>query len=86
MPNKVTIDQINSLLDKSETQEYTFHGKQHVVSYKLPSGFAIIGVGSCVDPVNFDIELGRKYARDQVIDKLWELEGYMLQNQLFEDK
>jgi hypothetical protein len=78
--NKVTQEHINQLLDYAETEEYTFHGKQHVVSYKFPNGFAIIGVGSCVDPANFDIELGRKYAREQVENKLWELEGYLLQN------
>lgn len=78
--NKITQEHINQLLDSAETEEYAFHGKQHVVSYKFSNGFAIIGVGSCVDPANFDIELGRKYAREQVENKLWELEGYLLQN------
>ena len=32
--NKVTQEHINQLLDYAETEEYTFHGKQHVVSYK----------------------------------------------------
>jgi hypothetical protein len=80
--NKITQEHINHLLDSAETEEHTFHGKQHVVSYKFTNGFAIIGVGSCVDPANFDIELGRKYAREQVENKLWELEGYLLQNLL----
>ena len=80
--DRVTQAQIDRLLDSAETEEYTFHGKQHVVSYKFPSGFAIVGVGSCVNPACFDIELGRKYAREQVESKLWELEGYLLQNSL----
>lgn len=83
MNNKVTQEKINALLNSAETEEYTFHGKQHVVSYRFPNGFAIIGVGSCVDPANFDIELGRKYAREQVENRLWELEGYLLQEDLF---
>ena len=73
--NKITQEHINQLLDSAVTEECTFHGKQHVVSYKFPNGFAIIGVCSCVDPANFNIELGRKYAREQVESKLWELEG-----------
>jgi GH24 family phage-related lysozyme (muramidase) len=80
--NKITPEHIQTLLDSAETEEYTFHSKQHAVSYKFPNGFAIIGIGSYVDPANFDIELGRKYAREQVERKLWELEGYLLQNLL----
>ena len=80
--NAITQEHINQLLDSAEIEEHTFHGKQHVVSYKLPNGFAVIGVGSCVDPANFDVEFGRKYAREQVENKLWELEGYVLQNLL----
>lgn len=49
----------------------------------LPSGFQVgYGQGACVDPANFDFELGKKYAKDRCLqaaeNKLWELEGYML--------
>jgi hypothetical protein len=80
--NKVTKEQIESLLNSAETQEVVFWDKQLAVSYKFPSGFAIIGVGSCVDPANFDLEIGRQVAREQVEHKLWELEGYVLQSLL----
>jgi hypothetical protein len=80
--NKVTKEQIESLLNSAETQEVIFWEKQLVVSYKFPNGFAIIGVGACVDPANFDLEIGRQVAREQVEHKLWELEGYVLQSLL----
>lgn len=83
--NKVTIEHINTLLGSAETQEHVFWDKELVVSYKLPSGFTITGRGACVDPKNFDIEIGRKVAREQAEHKLWELEGYMLQNILHRD-
>jgi hypothetical protein len=47
-----------------------------VVSYKLFNGFVIRGEGS---PANFDMEIGRKYAREDVENQLWKLEGYRLQ-------
>lgn len=84
--NKVTSDQIKSILDNAETQEVVFWDKEVVVSYKLYNGFTIIGRGACVDPANFDIEIGRKVAREQAENKLWELEGYLLQNRLYEEK
>lgn len=84
--NKVTSDQIKSILDNAETQEVVFWDKEVVVSYKLYNGFTIIGRGACVDPANFDIEIGRRVAREQAENKLWELEGYLLQNKLYEEK
>ena len=81
--NKVTSDQIKSILDNAETQEVVFWDKEVVVSYKLYNGFTIIGRGACVDPANFDLQIGRSVAREQAENKLWELEGYLLQNKLY---
>ncbi|MCC5640634.1 hypothetical protein LC593_33345 [Nostoc sp. CHAB 5844] len=81
--NRVTADQINELLDSAETQEHVFWNKELVVSYKLPSGFPICGRGACVDPANFDID-GRRVARENAENQLWQLEGYLLQSKLHE--
>ena len=71
--NKVTSDQIKSILDNAETQEVVFWDKEVVVSYKLYNGFTIIGRGACVDPANFSLQIGRQVAREQAENKLWEL-------------
>lgn len=83
--NKVTSDQIKSILDNAETQEVVFWDEV-VVSYKLYNGFTIIGRGACVDPANFNLQIGRSVAREQAENKLWELEGYLLQNKLYQEK
>ena len=49
----------------------------------LPNGFQVgYGESACVDPLNFNEELGKKYAHERCIqnaeNKLWELEGYLL--------
>jgi len=80
--NTVTQEQITALLDEAETQEHTFWGKELVVSYKLKSGFTILGRGACVDPANFVLEVGREWARKDAERQLWQLEGYILQNVL----
>jgi Phage protein (N4 Gp49/phage Sf6 gene 66) family len=79
--NRVTPEQIDALLDKAETAETVFWGKQMVVSYRFPdrNGFVLLGSSSCVDPANFDLEIGRKIAREDVKKQLWQLEGYRLQ-------
>lgn len=49
----------------------------------LPNGFSVgSGKSACVDPKNFDYELGCKYAKERALqdatDTLWQLEGYLL--------
>ena len=49
----------------------------------LPNGFKVgYGESACVDPLNYQQELGEKFARERCAynakNKLWELEGYLL--------
>lgn len=81
--NTVTKDQIVGILTNSEYK--VFHrvfGKQCIVVAQLPNGFTIVGESACVDPANYDEEIGYKLAVERIESKLWELEGYKLQNQL----
>ncbi len=80
MSNKVTQEMINALLDSAEVEEHVFWGKELIVSYKLVDrgGFTVTGRGACVDPANFDLEIGRQVARQDAENKLWQLEGYLL--------
>lgn len=77
--NRVTQEDIDTLLNASETQEHVFWDKELVVSYRLPSGFTVTGRGAVIDPANFDLEIGRKVAREDAANKLWQLEGYRKQ-------
>lgn len=82
MKNTVTQSHIDFLLDNADTQETIFWKKELLVSYKLESGFTVTGRAACVDPKNFDIEIGRKYAREDAAKQLWQIEGYRLQLKL----
>lgn len=53
-----------------------------VCCLKLRNGFTVIGESACASPENFDIELGRKIARQNARDKIWALEGYALRERL----
>jgi len=50
----------------------------------LANGYTVLGESACVDPKNFNAELGRKIARDNAKNKIWQLEGYLLRQKLFE--
>jgi hypothetical protein len=49
---------------------------------ELKNGFTVTGESACVSPKNFDVEIGKKIARQNAIAKIWPLMGYELRNRL----
>lgn len=84
--NKVNSESIDELMS-SLTYSYLQVGDSTVTACWsfLPSGFQVgYGQASCIDPDNYDPEIGKKLALEKCIinsnEKLWELEGYRLIN------
>lgn len=50
----------------------------------LRNGFSVTGESACASIENFDEELGQKIARDNAVEKIWALEGYLLKQSLME--
>jgi len=48
----------------------------------LENGFAVTGQSAAASPENFDEEIGRKIARADAREKIWQLEGYLLRESL----
>lgn len=48
----------------------------------LRNGFTVTGESACTSPYNFDAEIGRKIARENAVNKIWLLEGYLLKEKL----
>lgn len=80
LPNSVTKDQLDNLVARSSVEYAVFGNKLTVAVITLPSNFKVTGEASCVDANNFDKALGEKYALENAVEKLWELEGYLLAN------
>lgn len=51
----------------------------------LKNGFTVTGESACASPENFDAEIGRKIARQNAVNKIWMLEGYLLKQKLSEE-
>jgi Phage protein (N4 Gp49/phage Sf6 gene 66) family len=50
----------------------------------LRNGFTVLGKSACASPENFDAELGRKIARQDAVNQIWPLEGYLLREKLYQ--
>lgn len=53
-----------------------------VCALTLRNGFQVTGESAAASPTNFDAEIGRKIARDNARNKIWQLEGYLLREHL----
>ncbi len=80
--NSVTKQDVENLLAASEVLTQKIGEKSTVVCVTLPSGFVLIESSSCVDPINYDEELGRSLALKKIEDQIWLLEAYLLQVRL----
>lgn len=77
---RVTPDAVDAAI---AGEEYAvFSGRLTVCVLTLANGFLVTGESSCVDAANFDADLGKKLARQKARDKIWELEGYRLRQQI----
>ena len=77
---------VSDILEGSEVIVDTLFDKCTMVACKLPNGFVIVETSACVDPDNYDEELGINICLDKITDKIYELEGYVLQNKMHEEE
>jgi len=78
---RVTPSLIESIIVKE--QYYVFEGSTFTSCLlTLVNGFTVHGESACASPENFDVELGKKIARDNAKNKIWMLEGYLLRDRL----
>lgn len=48
----------------------------------LVNGYELVGHSACASPENYNKEIGEKLAKERAVRQIWELEGYVLKNQL----
>ena len=82
MRNKVTIDDVKDFIQEVEVEK--FREKTTIVKAVLKNGFVLVEHSSCVDPINFDMELGKSICMERIENKIWELLGFKLQYDLLE--
>ena len=79
-------DVIDDLIARSEITVKTLFNKTTVVAMKLPNGFVLVESSSCVDPRGYDEAVGVQICKQRLENRLWELEGYRLQERLYMER
>jgi hypothetical protein len=83
MRNSIRPEDIDAIMAVTDFHVYTYKSKTTVVIATLPNGFTITESSSCVDPANYDVEIGTDICKERIQNKLWELEGYVLQREVY---
>lgn len=79
----ITSEHIEEILANSEITTETVFNKCTIVTCKLPNGFVIVESSACVSPENYDEKMGFDICMKKITDKIWELEGYRLQDEIY---
>lgn len=68
--------EVKYLIDNAEFNTMTMYDKCTIVTCKLPNGFVLVESSSCVDPADYDEQIGIECCCRRIIDKVYELVGY----------
>ena len=79
---RVSMDSITETIKKVDY--HVFNGVLTICCLTLRNGFTAIGDSACASPENFNKELGEKIAYDKARGKIYQLEGYLLKERLFD--
>ena len=82
---KITDEEIEDTIRHTRFKTFTVFDKCTVVVAELPNGFIVTESSACVSPENYDEDVGYDICVKKIEDKIWELEGYRLQQKVYED-
>lgn len=80
---RVKPSQIDSKIKRVEFHVFP-NSYMTVCNITLENNFSVIGSCACAHPKNFNEQIGRDESFINARTKIWELEGYLLKQKLFE--
>lgn len=84
MKNTVTIDQVKENMQDVIVRTLQDFGKPCTyVTVRMKNGFTLRESTTCVDPANYNEEIGKEICLRKIEDKIWFLLGYQLQEDLY---
>ena len=83
--NTVTIEEVKAnMQDVFVTTLKPFDKPVTFVEVRMPNGFTVRESATCVDPANYDEEIGKQVCLKRIEDKIWMLLGYEKQYEVSE--
>lgn len=80
---RVTLESMQAKIADQEIWNPSLAPHMTIVAVHLENGFILVGKSAPADPANFNAELGLKFAMEDAIRQMWQLEGYLLRENLY---
>ena len=64
------------ITDQVLTCGFDYDGTHTACTITTKHGSKHVGTSACLDPKNYDREIGEQFAHKNAVDQLWALEGY----------
>jgi hypothetical protein len=80
--HRVSLDSILAKIKHEDYENPARHPHMTLCVITTKSGYVVIGKSVPADPLNFDKELGKKFAKEDAIRQLWPLEAYLLRERM----
>lgn len=82
--NKVTIEEVKAnMQDVICRTAVEFDKPVTYVTVRMKNGFTLRESTTCVDPSNYDEEIGKQICLEKIEDRIWFLLGYALQDKVY---
>jgi|SRR5271157_2726074 len=72
--------------NKIKNVEYIFKEFTTICLITMENEFVVMGMTAPADPMNYEREIGKRYAYDNAFRQLWQLEGYLLRETIMKNK
>lgn len=82
LPTKVSREEMLDDIIGTEFHRYSETGTLCVIT--VTNGFTFTGQSACVDPNEFDEEIGKQMAYNDAVSKMWEPYGFLLKQRRHE--
>lgn len=82
-PRRVTLDYLQSRIAQETYFHPPFTPHMTICVLRTVNGFTVVGQAAPADPGNFNVELGRKFSREDAVRHLWPLEGFLLCEEIY---
>ena len=73
---KISVEELKALIDGEPVYVQPSDTTLTVCHLKTTCGIVLTGNSGCLNPDDFDAEIGKKIAYDNAFNQLWQLEGY----------
>lgn len=84
MKNTVTIEQVKENMQDVIVRTLDDFGKPCTyVTVRMRNGFTLRESTTCVDPANYNEDIGKEICLKRIENQIWFLLGYQLQEDLF---